>query len=87
MRALQQRVSDGLVTVFAPGSPTPFTGYVVQVPQSEGIEMNLTIDEALRFVISGGVIKPGAALPGIGSGAKSGCACGRPVSIQRHMPL
>jgi uncharacterized membrane protein len=72
MKPLQQKVSDELVTVFVPSSPTPFTGYVVQVPRSEVIELNLTIDEGLRFTISGGVIKPGAALPGIRSGGESG---------------
>ena len=63
MRKLQQRSSEQLVTVFIPSSPTPVTGYVIQVPQKETIELNMTIDEALRFTISGGVIKPGELAP------------------------
>ena len=39
--------------------PTPVTGYVIQVPKEDVIELNMTIDEALRFTVSGGVIKPG----------------------------
>lgn len=46
------------VTVFVPSSPTPFTGYVITVPREEVVEVDLTIEEALRFVISGGVITP-----------------------------
>lgn len=47
-----------MVTVFVPTSPTPFTGYVVMTPKSEIIELEMTIEEALRFVISAGVITP-----------------------------
>jgi len=63
MDQLQRRSSEELVSVFIPSSPTPITGYVIQAPRSEVIDLNLTIDEGLRFIISGGVIKPGTALP------------------------
>ncbi len=58
MKNVQEQVSGELVTVFIPSSPTPITGYVIQVPRDEVIELNMTIDEGLRFTISGGVIKP-----------------------------
>jgi len=63
--ALQDTVGakEELVTVFIPSSPTPVTGYVVQVPRRDTIALSLSIDEALRFTISGGVIKPGSLLP------------------------
>lgn len=63
IKPLQDSVEEELVTVFIPSSPTPFTGYVVQVPRRDVIELNISIDDGLRFTISGGVIKPGAALP------------------------
>jgi len=46
------------LTVFVPTSPTPFTGYVIMVPRVETIELEMSIEEALRYVISGGVITP-----------------------------
>ena len=64
MERVQRVATEDLVTVFIPSSPTPVTGYVIQVPKSEVIDLNMTIDEALRFTISAGVIKPGAVLPG-----------------------
>jgi len=56
------------LTVFIPTSPTPFTGFVITVPKKHTIDLDMTIEEAFRFVISGGVIAPGskpttAALP------------------------
>ena len=47
-----------ILTVFVPSSPTPFTGYVIMTPKDEMVELDMTIEEALRFTISGGVITP-----------------------------
>jgi uncharacterized membrane protein len=61
MRVVQEHVKpkDGpTITVFIPSSPTPFTGYTIAVPKDTVIELPITIDEALRFTISGGVLVP-----------------------------
>ena len=47
-----------MLTVFVPSSPTPFTGYCIQVPKDEIIEIDMPVDSALKYVISGGVIVP-----------------------------
>ncbi len=60
MRSLQDVVKQDLLTIFIPSSPTPMTGYTVTVPRQDVIEVPLTIDEAFRFTISGGVILPPA---------------------------
>ncbi|MFQ5494447.1 MAG: DUF502 domain-containing protein [Phycisphaerae bacterium] len=77
MRQVQSRVSEPLVTVFIPSSPTPITGYVIQVAEEDVIELNMTIDEGLRFTISGGVIKPGAELPAPSSPPTGAPSAGR----------
>lgn len=58
MRSIQNQVDHVLLTVFIPSSPTPFTGYVVMVREDETIELNLSIDQALKFTVSGGVLTP-----------------------------
>jgi len=65
---VQERSGDELVTVFIPSSPTPVTGYVIQVPRRDTIELAMSVDEALRFTISGGVIKPGVLIGGTRQG-------------------
>ncbi len=52
-------VKREFVTVLIPTSPTPFTGFVITVPRRQTIDLDMTIEEALRFVVSGGVITPG----------------------------
>jgi len=51
------------VTVIIPTSPTPFTGFVIMVPKKQTIELDITVEEALRFIVSGGVISPGRRYP------------------------
>lgn len=46
------------ITVFIPSSPTPFTGYTISVTMDEVVEIPISIDEALRFTITGGVLIP-----------------------------
>ena len=58
MRTIQEKESAKMVTVFVPSSPTPFTGYVVTVRSDETIDMPLSIEEALKFTVSGGVLTP-----------------------------
>lgn len=47
-----------VLSVFVPTTPTPFTGFVVNVRSSEVIDMPMSIDEALRFIITAGVLTP-----------------------------
>lgn len=64
MKSIHDESGDAL-TVFIPSSPTPFTGYTITVPKTEVHELPISIDEALRFTISGGVlVPPHEALPG-----------------------
>ena len=48
------------VTVFIPNSPAPFSGWTVTVPRAEVREIALTVDEALRYLVSAGVVVPTA---------------------------
>ena len=61
MRTVQDHITgtEGPgITVFIPSSPTPFTGYTITVAKDSVIEIPISIDEALRFTISGGVLVP-----------------------------
>ncbi len=51
-------VRKEFVTVIIPTSPTPFTGFVITIPKRQTIDLDMTIEEALRFIVSGGVITP-----------------------------
>ncbi|MFO0829031.1 MAG: DUF502 domain-containing protein [Phycisphaerales bacterium] len=56
MRSIEAQSGEA-VTVFIPGTP-PFTGWTVTAPRDGIHELPITIDEALRFLVSGGVLVP-----------------------------
>lgn len=63
LRSIAQKVDPELLTIFIPSSPTPFTGYTITVRRDEVIDLPLSIDEALRFTVSAGVVLPPSQLP------------------------
>ena len=52
------------VSVYVPTTPNPTSGYFIIVPKSRVRELDMTVDEALKYVISMGVVAPrGSTLP------------------------
>jgi len=63
IQSLTDAVGEEMVTVFVPSSPTAFSGYVMVVPRDSVVELPLKVEEAMRLLVSGGVIAPGATAP------------------------
>lgn len=59
MKTLEAVSGEELVTVFVPSSPTAFSGYVLVVPRSQLVELPMKVEEAMRILVSGGVLTPG----------------------------
>lgn len=57
---LQESLSDQgqLVSVYVPTSPSPASGYVLMVPESLLRPSGLSVDEALKYIVSLGVVAP-----------------------------
>jgi uncharacterized membrane protein len=51
-------VREPMLTVLVPTSPVPAGGFTVMVTKSSVIDLNLTIDQAVQFVVSCGVLIP-----------------------------
>lgn len=49
------------VSIYVPTTPNPTGGYFVMAKRSEVIELDMTVDEALKYIISMGVVTPDAA--------------------------
>jgi len=46
------------VTVLIASTPTPFSGMAILYPVEEIIEIDMSVEEALKFLVSGGVVSP-----------------------------
>jgi uncharacterized membrane protein len=54
------------VSVYVPTTPNPTSGFFLMMPRAEVIELDMSVDEALTYVISMGVVAPdlhGAKIP------------------------
>jgi uncharacterized membrane protein len=51
-------VGEPMITVLVPTSPMPAGGFTIMVPRSTVIDLNMTVDQAVQFVVSCGVLTP-----------------------------
>ena len=55
------------VSVYVPTTPNPTSGFFLMLPRSEVIELHMSVDEALTYVISMGSVAP---VPAVGNSQK-----------------
>ena len=63
---LQSHLSRKMISVFIPTTPNPTSGWYAIVPEDEAIDLAITIEDAFKVLISGGIVSPGnssAAVP------------------------
>ena len=53
-----RHVPADCISVYVPTTPNPTGGYFVIVPRKDVIELDMTVDQALKYVISMGVVPP-----------------------------
>lgn len=58
MKIIQEKTGKEFLNVLIPSSPSPFTGFVALVPKEELIFLDISIEDACRFIISDGVVNP-----------------------------
>ena len=49
---------DKFYNIFVPTTPNPTSGYLLFIKQKETKELNLTVEEGLKIIISGGMVAP-----------------------------
>jgi uncharacterized membrane protein len=55
---VQQISPDPLLNVYVPTSPNPTSGYFLLVPEKEVVSLDITIEEAMKLIVSGGLYSP-----------------------------
>ncbi|HVE06413.1 MAG TPA: DUF502 domain-containing protein [Paraburkholderia sp.] len=56
-------LKEDCVSVYVPTTPNPTSGFFLMVPKSEVIELDMTVDAALKYIVSMGVVAPPAPPP------------------------
>ena len=55
---VQNQAGEEMVCVYIPTTPNPTSGYIVLVPQNEVQELKMSVEDALKMIISLGVVVP-----------------------------
>lgn len=53
-----KHLAEEQISVYIPTTPNPTSGYFLIVPKSATIELEMSVDEALKYVVSMGVVAP-----------------------------
>ena len=53
-----QHLGSDFVSVYVPTTPNPTSGFFLMLPRSEVIELEMTVDEALTYILSMGSVAP-----------------------------
>jgi uncharacterized membrane protein len=67
---IQGRSEDELVNVFLPTTPNPTSGFLLFVPKRDLVHLDMTIEEGIKMVISGGIVAPENALDALATAAR-----------------
>lgn len=52
------KIDSDISAVFVPTTPNPTSGFIIMIPKKDIIELNITIEEGFKYIISMGVIVP-----------------------------
>lgn len=65
LEPLRAALNEEMVSIFIPTSPMPMTGFTINVRKREVLDLELTIDQAVQFIVSCGVVCPPPTVPRI----------------------
>ncbi|MBS3799795.1 MAG: DUF502 domain-containing protein [Thioalkalivibrio sp.] len=55
---VQRHTQREVISVFVPTTPNPTSGFILLVPREDAIELDMTVEDGLKFVMSLGVVTP-----------------------------
>lgn len=60
MPSFNELTGEQLVTVFIPTTPNPTSGFILMIPKNEVTKLDIDVEDALKFIMSLGVVTPGS---------------------------
>ena len=72
---VQHRTGEQLICTFVPTTPNPTSGFIIMVPRNEAVVLDMPVEDALKMIISLGVVvpdwAPGKPLPAVAAAPDS----------------
>lgn len=74
---VQQISTEPLLNVYVPTSPNPTSGYFLLVPEKEVVSLEISVEEAMKLIVSGGLYQPSPTMPAVVQPESA------PISVER----
>ncbi|WP_088242454.1 DUF502 domain-containing protein [Calothrix rhizosoleniae] len=55
---IQDKMANSMLSIFIPTTPNPTTGWYAIVPENEVVDLSMSIEDAFKILISGGIVSP-----------------------------
>jgi len=55
---IQRKTEENVLNVFVPTTPNPTSGFYLMVPQEDTIKLDISVEDAFKILISGGILNP-----------------------------
>ena len=55
---VQSKTDKNMMNVFVPTTPNPTSGFYILIPEDELVILNMTVEDAFKLIISGGIFSP-----------------------------
>ncbi len=55
---VEEKIGQEIINIYVPTTPNPTSGFFIMLPKSDVIELNMSVDEAFKLIISTGVVTP-----------------------------
>ncbi|MFJ3048450.1 DUF502 domain-containing protein [Herbaspirillum chlorophenolicum] len=55
---VKNHLEGDYISVYVPTTPNPTSGFFLMLPRAESIELDMSVDEALKYIVSMGVVAP-----------------------------
>lgn len=65
VHAVQNETGEEMLTIFVPTTPNPTSGFIMFARREEVVELDMTVEDAVRMVISLGAVTPDTATPAV----------------------
>ncbi len=54
----QAKTGEQVINIYVPTTPNPTSGFFLMIPRKDVVELNMSVDEGLKMIISMGVVVP-----------------------------
>jgi uncharacterized membrane protein len=60
---IEEKTEKKTINVFLPTTPNPTSGFYLVIPEEDTISLDISVEDAFKLLISGGVVEPGGKVP------------------------